>query len=681
MRAASRDYEALRDRVLARYPKQVSIDFETYSDADLKQVGGRLYAKHPSTEVLLLSYSFDVGRTVHRWEYGDGPPDDLLYAVRSGYTIRAWNASFEDFIWRYVCSARMGWPAVPQSQFLDTAAVALSLALPPSLEQCAKALRLPVKKNPEGKKLIRKFCMPRKPTVRMPWTRIYPHDEPQAFDLFGDYCDDDVRVECMAFVTMPRHEIAAFDKPIYEHNQLLNERGIMLDRAGFTAIQRMIDYYYDMKTRRLQEITGGALQTDGQRVRFLEWSASQGYVLAGFKKEDIANALKDDVPDVVREALEIRQELSQVSTKKYLRMGSMADPDDDRVRDNLLYHRATTGRNGGSGLQLHNFPRDYVSKDPAAIQACIDFIGREDYEAVEVLYGPLLDVAKGLLRPMVMAPPGKTFFVADFSGVENRGTAWVARDPVALKVFADGIDEYIDFAAKQFGIDPSDVSDEQRTAAKATILGGMFGAGWKTIYETNVQRGIPMTVDEAKTNVKDLRRIRKVTAKTWYDLANATKEVFQKNADVVYKGLRFGRRGEFLFIKLPSGRALAYYDPKLEYVKTPWGDEILQVTYMGLTPQKQWIRMSLTPSRLIENIVSAICRDLLLHGQLLIEADGRVTPVLNVHDEVVSEGEPGAIELDEYCALLTTLPDWATTETGIAFPLEAEGYVSVRYKK
>jgi DNA polymerase len=154
-----------------------------------------------------------------------------------------------------------------------------------------------------------------------------------------------------------------------------------------------------------------------------------------------------------------------------------------------------------------------------------------------------------------------------------------------------------------------------------------------------------------------------------------------KRSDQLYKGVKFGVRGEFLFIKLPSGRLLAYHRPRCELVITPWGKEKMAVTYMGLTAQKTWMRLTLTPNRLIENIVSAICRDLLMHSMLVIERDGRVKPVLSVHDEAVAYGEPDVISKHDYEQLMATVPEWAINDQGIRFPLESEGYIAKRYRK
>lgn len=658
----------------------ISLDFETYSEASLPDTGVYPYSRHPSTEVLLCCYTFDEGKTVHSWRQGDRPPENLFTELAKGTRIRAFNAEFETEIWEHVCHKRMYWPYIPPTQWLDTKGLCNSLALPGSLDAAAKALGVPVQKDAAGTRLINKFSMPRRPTKNNPSTRVRPDDAPEDFSLFEDYCRTDVRVECAIYAKIPMKDFPAIEKDVVDQHIRLNRDGVLLDVPAFTAISDMLEHNRARLTAELIQLTDGFVETDGQLAKIIEWSKTQGFELPGMTKFEVEQVLaRDDVPQNVRRCLEIRQILGQVSTKKYDKMQSVVC-EDGRVRGNLVYHRASTGRSGGAGLQLHNFPRDSVSSNLDVVDACIDFIGRKEYETVELLYGDLTDVAKGLLRSMIIPPPGQLLYVADFSGVENRGVAWFCRDPVGLKVFEEKRDQYREFAAAQFGITTKEVSAEQRTAAKATILGAIFGSGWKTIYETNVLRGIPMTEEEAQRNVEDFRRIYAETTKTWYDLDDSAQKAVSTFKDISYKSVKFGVRGDFLFIRLPSGRCLSYYKPKVENVMTPWGKEKRAVTYMGLTAQKAWMRLTLTPNRLIENIVSAICRDLLMHSMLLIERDGRVKPVLSVHDEVVAYGEPDAISLHDYEQLMATVPSWAI-DSGVPFPLASEGYISRRYKK
>ena len=98
----------------------ISLDFETYSELDLKETGIYPYASHASTEVLLMCYTFDEGVTMHTWKQGDPEPLELFGAIMRGERIRAFNAQFETEIWEHVCYAKMDWVYVYPTQWLDT---------------------------------------------------------------------------------------------------------------------------------------------------------------------------------------------------------------------------------------------------------------------------------------------------------------------------------------------------------------------------------------------------------------------------------------------------------------------------------------------------------------------------------------------------------------------------------
>lgn len=134
----------------------VSMDFETYSEAGyvwngerwgalpgapsgknrygLGCVGIAVYAEHPSTEVLCLSYG---GK---RWKPGDYPPETLFLHIESGGLVAAFNAPFEWWIWNTICTKRYSWPPLPLRQLRCSAARARAHALPPSLEMAGDVL-------------------------------------------------------------------------------------------------------------------------------------------------------------------------------------------------------------------------------------------------------------------------------------------------------------------------------------------------------------------------------------------------------------------------------------------------------------------------------------------------------------------------------------------------------------
>ena len=791
----------------------LGLDYETFSELNIKKVGAYAYARHPSTELLILCGILDDprGRELDRfeWRYGEPMPKALIKLIKSGVRCRAFNAAFEWQITQHVIAGKMGWPDIPLEQWYCTQGAALQHALPTSLEKCASAFNKVHKKLGSGTRLITKFSKPRKVTKANAETRNYPEDFPEDFDEFVVYCMGDVEAERELYWGLPNREYSPTERQIWEQLQRQNDFGVRVDVGAVDDIMRMVEANRKRRLRELSILTEGAAKTDGQREVIMNWCDAQGYPLEGYTKDHLKAAIADKkVPKDVKHVLEIRQELGQTSLAKYPRIKEYAC-DDEVIRGGIVYHRASTGRNGGclaegtmilvktasgevtdvpiqdvtvdhkvydgtdwvshmgvvysgekdvieyvglsatpdhkvylsdtdsrpfseiaeqglqpwrirqgqkesraypsivktydiigagpkarfvangvvvsnSGPQFHNLPRDYVSSDERLIQICLDWVRDSKYEEIELVFGPLVNVAKGMLRPMLRSREGKVFYSADFSSIENRVTVWVSQDDVGIDVFANGVDQYRAFVSKQFGIAPEDVTAEQRTDGKATILGAMFGAGANTIWKTNVQKGIPMTLKQAKANVNEFREQYAVTAATWYELDEICIEACRlpPGKQVSYKGLKFFCRDNFFFMRLHSGRLLAYHDPKVQQVKTPWGAIKWAVTHSGLNSKGFWTRQTLTPSRIIENIVQAEARDLLMFSKTEVENEG-FDLVLDVHDEVLAEQDPNYMTVEDFEAIMARIPDWAKKENGayVDFPLKAEGAKFTRYRK
>lgn len=169
------------------------VDFETYSELDVTQVGSQAYARHPSTEVLMMSWSFggDVSLWVPDgpWDY-DSIPIAVVQHIAQGGAVCAHNIEFELNIFVHV----LGLP-IAFAQCRDTAVMALIKGFPMSLAGAAVAVGLDEGKGKQGKALIRKFCAPRKPTKANPATRLYSEDAPEDWAEFCAYCIQDNVVE------------------------------------------------------------------------------------------------------------------------------------------------------------------------------------------------------------------------------------------------------------------------------------------------------------------------------------------------------------------------------------------------------------------------------------------------------------------------------------------------------
>jgi DNA polymerase-1 len=79
------------------------------------------------------------------------------------------------------------------------------------------------------------------------------------------------------------------------------------------------------------------------------------------------------------------------------------------------------------------------------------------------------------IREAFIAPPGCHLVSADYSQIELRIMAHLSRDANLLAAFAAGEDIHRATAAEIFGVAPSEVSAEQRRAAKAINFGLIYG--------------------------------------------------------------------------------------------------------------------------------------------------------------------------------------------------------------
>jgi len=169
------------------------IDFETYCDIDVREVGAQAYARHRSCEVLMMSWAYDndepeLWLPEGPWDY-DCLPNHLHDSLARG-PICAHNIEFELNILRHVLGIH---PKLRNMH--DTAALALVNGLPKSLAGAGAALDLPVQKDTRGGFLIRKFCTPRKPTQSRPSKRNWPWEFPTDWLDFQNYCKTDTATE------------------------------------------------------------------------------------------------------------------------------------------------------------------------------------------------------------------------------------------------------------------------------------------------------------------------------------------------------------------------------------------------------------------------------------------------------------------------------------------------------
>lgn len=296
----------------------ISLDFETYSPTNLASCGFYRYAEDPGFRILLFGYSIDgAPAQVIDLDRGEPIPTVILQALADpAVTKSAFNASFER-----VCLSsylRRHHPALLADGFLDpqgwrcTMVWAASLGLPMSLDGAAKALRLPLEKDPAGQKLIRRFSIPSKDG-----NRVLPSDDPVGWEQYIAYNRRDVDVEVQLASRLTRNPMPEAEWETYWLDQRFNDTGVRIDTQLAAHAVEVDTRHRDTCLTRAQQLTG--LENPNSPIQLKDWLAAHGCELESLTKTEVEAALETATGQVA-EVLRLRQDLSKSSVRKYQAM-------------------------------------------------------------------------------------------------------------------------------------------------------------------------------------------------------------------------------------------------------------------------------------------------------------------------------------------------------------------------
>ena len=711
-------------------PPKATIDFETRSACSLKDCGSWRYSLDPTTQVMCLAFRmpyWEEGRTA-LWhpafphlgvEEADCPElEELFKWIADGNLVEAHNAWFERGVWTNICVPKLGWPEVGHEQWRCSAAKAAAYSLPRSLENLTAALRLRVKKDTEGAKVMKKMAKPRKPLKRdvQAWldenadlplpakkciTTLYPnddgtydvtaeweggeethrlpvfwHESAELLEILCAYCRVDVLAEEAASHRL--RDLSARETQMYLMDQAINQRGFQLDQEGIEAALEVVNGIYAELNAELVALTNGEVQKATQRARMMKWFNENGLPLEDTQGDTIDSWLRrQDLEPDVRRGLELVRALGRSSTAKFVAAQNWAHPDTWRVHGGLLYHGAGTGRWSGSGVQPHNFPRGDI-KD---MEFAWEVIKTRDIAYMEMMYGDVMTLLSHALRGMIIPTPGRKLMVADYAAIEARVLLWLADDEEALEVFRRGDCIYMAMATEIYGrlIDDKVKYANERQMGKQAVLGLGYQMGAKKFQATLAEKwGIFIELDFAQRIVDAYRAKFWRVKKMWWDQEAAAIAAVKNPGRTFRCGKVYWRVIDgFLHCKLPSGRLLGYCDPQVHKRKTPWGAERDALTYMGVDPYtKKWRRQDTYGGMLVENITQATARDLMADAMLRCHQDGTYDVILSVHDELLAECDEGVGSVKDFEAAMAHTEDWAA-----GCPVTAEGWTGYRYKK
>lgn len=649
--------------------KTLSIDIETFSSVDIKKAGMYKYAESPDFEILLFAYSIDgaPAEVIDFCSYSYySVPVELYEALIDPNVLKtAHNAGFER-----TCISKYFDIELPPSQWECTMAKAAQAGLPLSLDQVSKVLKLANAKMAEGKKLIRQFCIPCKPTAKNGQrTRNLPEHDPEAWELFKQYCAGDVNAEQEIRKRLEFFQIPAAEKKIWVLDQTINDRGVLVDR-NLVSNAIAIDTKYRAKLEaEAIEITG--LQNPNSAAQLKEWLATEtSQAVTKLRKEDIPEILKTTDDENVKRILHIRTEMSKTSVKKYTAINNVAC-EDNRVRGVHQYYGASrTGRWAGRLVQMQNLPTNTLKDLDLARQ----LVAGNDYDLLEMLYGNVPDTLSQLIRTAFIAPPGERFLVADFSAIEARVIAWLAGEKWRLNVFSTHGKIYEASAAAMFKVPLEAVTkdSQERKKGKIAELALGFGGAVDALLKMGAKK-MGLNEDELPKLVKMWRNANTFIVNYWRTCGDAAVEAVTTGKPVtITHGITFAVERNTLYIKLPSGRRLSYIQPTI--VTNRFGGP--SVAYLGLDQTtKQWARQETYGGKIVENIVQATARDCLAYALLKLDEAG-YNIVFHVHDEIVSQEPYGKGSLEEVNKIMGTGAPWAK-----GLPLAADSYETEYYKK
>lgn len=374
----------------------------------------------------------------------------------------------------------------------------------------------------------------------------------------------------------------------------------------------------------------------------------------------------ENYEDVIR-ALSIRMDLSKSSLAKYTSIDNMQI-------NGILYglfqfYGAGTGRYAGRGPQPHNLPRTKM-KDIARAR---EHAGTMTLEQLQLLYD-VPDTFSQLIRPVFIPRPGKKFIISDFAAIEARILAWLAGEAWRIEVFKTHGKIYETSGAKMLNKHIDDVTEEDRQQGKIGDLSLGYAGSAGAILRTPAGKALGMTEQEIKEYlVWPWRNANQKIVQLWKDIEYAAKEAIQGRPTAIQKGVGFKMVNGSLFMRLPSGRHLAY--PRARIMEDEKGFK--NICYEGINSlSKKWCLDKTYGGKLVENCVQAIAFDYLGEAMLQVDMlDIRIP--LHVHDEIVTEVDiDDTTSLEAVHKIMCGTPSWAT-----GLPMNAKTFESSFYTK
>lgn len=636
----------------------LSIDIETKSSVDITKAGAYKYAQSDDFKVLLFAYKMDDAPVVLiDLTQEESLPQWLIDALDDPKVVKhAYNAAFE-----WYCLNRAGY-LTPIDQWRCTMAHGLYCGYTAGLDATGKAMGIPSDKRKltTGKALIRYFCTPCTPTkANGGRTWNLPKHAPDKWNLFKDYCRQDVVTEREILDRLEAFPMPEEEEKLWQMDVMMNAYGVKADRILVEGALRINERSNENLKREAVELT--RLANPNSTAQLLPWLGEHGLELDNLQKATVSEILESNTADSkAQRVLEIRQQMGKTSVKKYTAMYA-AMGEKDRIRGLTQYYGANrTGRWAGRLVQMQNLPRNYIE----TLDEARKIVKNGNYEGLKMIYGNVPDTLSQLIRTAFIPSEGNKFVVADFSAIEARVIAWLAGEQWVNDVFATHGKIYEATASQMFHV-PIDLIKKgnpeyalRQKGKVATLALGYQGGTNALIAMGALDMGL--TEEELPDIVHRWRSANKQICALWSRVEQAALVTMQSAQPQAIRGLIFALEGEtkygqcFLTVRLPSGRKLYYPKPFLQMNRF---DRPAIHYYTVGQQSRKWEVTSTYGGKMTENIVQAIARDCLAETLRRIWEKG-LNVVFHVHDEVIIDA-PMSLSVDDVCAIMAKPIGWA----------------------
>jgi DNA polymerase len=611
-------------------------------------------------------YENQPGALLHT---GTRCPKRIRWHADRGGQFWAYNAMFERTILNGPAGRKIRFPRTEAKQWHCTMVQAKENGLPADLGKCGRALNCEHQKNEDGRGDMLRLSKPRKPSKNNPHDRWLPEFAPDKFFNLFVYCVDDVQAE--RDIHKGCKPITKNERKIYLLDQKINDRGWMVDQKALEDVQYLVRTYKKRIVKKMIQMCG---LKPTQYDKLAEWIRQQGVDIPNLQAQTVADNLKrKDIPQEVRWVLRMMSLHNMKAPTKYTAMQT-AVCEDGRLHGMFNFYGASTGRWSSRIVQLQNLFRPVID-DP---EFAIELFSQREIDVIKMWFekNPM-KVFASCVRGMLIPAPGRDLLFCDFASIEARIVAWMADAIDKLKIFSTHGLVYEYTASKIWGY-PLDLDSlklfkkehpDLRFLGKISELAFGYQGGQAAGVKMAKDFGADLDAERADEVKWQWREANPEIVQMWENINEAAMlAVLKPGTTQQAHRIAFRVVGEYLYMRLPSGRKLAYYKPFVQHE---------ELRYWGIdTYTRQWQVCKTYGGKLLQNAAEGIARDLLVAGMFNLYRTRRYPILGTVHDEVITEPKEGVGSVAEVEELMTRPLAWAK-----GLPVKAVGERAKRYKK